>query len=102
MSNQTLTTDDVKHIAKLANLPITDQQVQQYQQQLSSVLEYVEKLKEVDTTSVQETSQVTGLTNVYRKDQVDQDRMLTQQQALSNTPQQKDGYVVVPAVIEKE
>jgi len=102
MANKKLTEEEVKHIAKLANLPLTENEVQQHQQQLSNILQYVEKLQELDTDEVEITSQVTGLTNVYRQDEVDEGRMLSQQEALSNTPESHNGYVVVPAVIEKE
>lgn len=65
-----LTEEEVRHVAKLARLDLSDEEVKKFATQLSSVLDYMEILKEVDTSEVPETSQVTGLKNVMRKDKV--------------------------------
>ncbi len=65
-----LSIDDVSHIAKLARLELTDGEKRMYAEQLSVVLEYIEMLDEVDTEGVEETCQVTGLSNIVRKDEV--------------------------------
>lgn len=65
-----LTEEQVRHVAKLARLKLTDEEVKKFAGQLSGVLEYVDILKEVDTEGVEITSQVTGLKNVMRKDEV--------------------------------
>ncbi|MFA6305761.1 MAG: Asp-tRNA(Asn)/Glu-tRNA(Gln) amidotransferase subunit GatC [Candidatus Gracilibacteria bacterium] len=65
-----LTEEQVRHVAKLARLSLTDEEVKKFSGQLSGVLEYVDILKEVDTEGVEITSQVTGLKNVMRKDEV--------------------------------
>lgn len=65
-----LTEEQVRHVAKLARLNLTDEEVKKFAGQLSGVLEYVDILKEVDTEGVEITSQVTGLKNVMRKDEV--------------------------------
>lgn len=65
-----LNDDQVKHVAKLARIKLTDEEVKKFGKQLSSVLEYIDILAEVDTKDVVETSQVTGLTNVMDKDEV--------------------------------
>lgn len=75
---------DVPHIAKLANLPLKPQEIKKFEKQLSEILSYVEKLKEVDTKNVDITSQVTGLENVTREDKTTPS--LTQEEALSNIP----------------
>lgn len=63
-----ITPEQVKHIAKLARLGIKEEDVGKFSKQLSSIMEYVEKLNEVDVKDVQPTSQVTGLENVMRED----------------------------------
>lgn len=63
-----ITPEQVKHIAKLARLGIKDDDVEKFSRQLSSIMEYVEKLNEVDVKNVLPTSQVTGLENVMRED----------------------------------
>lgn len=65
-----LSEEEVRHVAKLARLDLTDEEVKKFALQLSRVLDYMEILKEVNTENVSETSQVTGLKNVMRKDEV--------------------------------
>jgi aspartyl-tRNA(Asn)/glutamyl-tRNA(Gln) amidotransferase subunit C len=62
--------EQVKHIAKLARLKLTDKEIKKFSGQLSDILKYVEILNKVDTEKVEETSQVTGLTNVSEKDEI--------------------------------
>ncbi|HLB60726.1 MAG TPA: Asp-tRNA(Asn)/Glu-tRNA(Gln) amidotransferase subunit GatC [Patescibacteria group bacterium] len=70
MTQQPLTPKDTKKIAKLANLQLSPEELEKFSAQLSAILEYVEKLKNIDTSNVPETSQVTGLVNVTRNDEV--------------------------------
>lgn len=65
-----LTKEQVNHVAKLARLGLKEDEVFKFQTQLSGILDYVEMLNEVDTTGIEPTAQVTGLTNVTRKDEV--------------------------------
>jgi len=62
--------DQVKHVAKLARLKLTDKEVKKFTGQLGDVLDYMKILEEADTSKVAETSQVTGLTNVSQADEV--------------------------------
>lgn len=63
-----ITPEQVKHIAKLARLGLLEADVEKFAKQLSSIMEYVEKLNEVEVKDVAPTSQVTGLENVMRED----------------------------------
>lgn len=65
-----LTKDQVLHIAKLARLTLTSSEIDKMTKELSAILNYVELLNEVDTTNVEPTAQVTGLTNALREDVV--------------------------------
>lgn len=67
-----ITKEEILNIAKLSRLELIDEQVTRFGEQISNVLEYVDKLNEVDVSGVEETSQVTGLVNVYRQDEVEQ------------------------------
>jgi len=96
-----LTTDDVVHVAKLAKLNLTKEEVEKYKKQLSSVLAYFEELNEVDTKNVEPTSQTTGLKNITREDKIDPTRTLKLDDALSGTDKTKNGYFVVPAILDK-
>jgi len=66
----TLSNDDVRHIAKLARLNLSDDEVAKFSRELSSILDYVDQLQEVDTSNVEATAQVTGKTNSFRDDVV--------------------------------
>lgn len=63
-----LSDNQVKHVAKLAKLDLSNEEVKKFTGQLSDILEYVDQLNEVDTDKVEPTSQVTGLTNVTEGD----------------------------------
>lgn len=84
-----LTLDQVKKVAKLANLPLTPEEEEKYSEQLSAILGYFEKLNEVDTSQVEPTFNVTGQSNVMREDTTT--ACLSQEEALSNAPKKKDG-----------
>ena len=99
MKSAKLSSDDVSHIAKLANLLIQDKEVSLLASQLSTILNFVGKLQELPTVEVAETSQVTGLINVYREDVIDKSRILSQKDALRNAKDTRDGFFVVPAVL---
>lgn len=66
-----LTPDQVRHVAALARIKVSDAEVDKFAMQLTSVLQYVDILNEVDTDGVMPTSQVTGLANVLQEDTVD-------------------------------
>jgi aspartyl-tRNA(Asn)/glutamyl-tRNA(Gln) amidotransferase subunit C len=81
-----LTPEQVRHIAKLARLQLTDADVTRLSTQLTGILEYVDMLKEVDTSSVEATSQVTGLENVLRADEVRTTPIATPEDLLACSP----------------
>lgn len=92
---------DVKHVIRLANLPVGSRDESRLQDQFTQTLKVVDTVSEVNTADVSPTSQVTGLINVMRQDVVDPSRMLSQQEALSQAPDTQDGYFKVPAIFEK-
>ena len=90
---------DVLHIAKLAKLSLDSKEVKKYEEQLSSILSYIDKLKEVDTDNTQETSQTTGLENITSEDETSPS--LSQEEALSNTKNKHNGLFKVKAILEE-
>ena len=66
-----LSKDQVKKVAKLANLPLTPEEENLYSEQLSKVLDYIDQLNQVDTKGIEPTFNVTGLSNVMRKDKAE-------------------------------
>ena len=97
-----LTTDEVAHVALLANLPLSKEELEKFKDQLSPVISYIDELSEVDTDDVPPTSQTTGLENVMREDEIDVTRILSQEQALSGTEKTHNGYFVVDMVLENK
>jgi len=98
----TVSPQDVAHVATLANLSVTDQEQQQFAQAFTATLEEIDNLQDLDTSAVEPTHQVTGLTNVWRADEVDQSRLLSQTEALAQVEHSLRGYVVVDRIIEEE
>lgn len=90
---------NVPHVAKLANLILKENEIEKFEKQLSDILTYVEKLKEVDTKNVETTSQVTGLENVVRRDEATPS--LTQEEALLNVKSQHNGFVKVKVILDQ-
>ena len=80
-----LTEEEVRHIAKLARLTLSDDEVKKFSKELSSILEYIDMLQELDTENVEPTAQVTGLENAYRKDEI-QPSQATKEELLRCSP----------------
>lgn len=97
---QTLTLDEVKKVARLAKLSLSEADLIKFQDQLSEVIDLVDKLQKIDTKDTPVTSQVTGLENVWREDEVDASRTLSQDQALSMAKKQHNGFFVATNVFE--
>lgn len=74
-----LTKKEVLHVAKLSKLSLKDKDIDKFSTQLSNILEYINLLNEVDVTNVEPTAQTTGLTNVFRKDEIDETKCLPQE-----------------------
>jgi aspartyl-tRNA(Asn)/glutamyl-tRNA(Gln) amidotransferase subunit C len=86
----------VKHTAYLARLSLSKEELELYSHQLAKVLEYIEKLKELDVKDVPPTSHVLNLKNVFRKDEVKPSLPL--EEVLKNAPERKDNFFSVPKV----
>jgi aspartyl-tRNA(Asn)/glutamyl-tRNA(Gln) amidotransferase subunit C len=80
-----LSREDVLKLARLSRLKLTDREVEQFSNELSEILNYVEKLSSVDVSNLEPTYQVTGLKNVMRKDEV-KDYGYKPEDLLSNAP----------------
>ena len=93
-----ITTDDVRYVAKLANIAITDDEALKFTKELAAILGYVQQLDAVDTEGLQPTYQVTGLTSVMRKDAIIK-YGATREGLLQNAAHSRDGYIEVPKVL---
>ncbi|HYI25129.1 MAG TPA: Asp-tRNA(Asn)/Glu-tRNA(Gln) amidotransferase subunit GatC [Thermomicrobiales bacterium] len=92
-----LTTADVEHVAHLARLGLTAEETERMREQLSSILEHVDVLQQLDTDRIPPTAQVNDLTNVMREDAVRPS--LSQDAALANAPLSRNGFIEVRAVL---
>jgi len=88
---------DVEKIAQLAKLEFSDQEKNALTGQLNQIVEYVEKLNEINTDNILPTSHVINLNNIFREDIIGES--LSREEVLKNAPKQKHGYFSVPKVI---
>jgi aspartyl-tRNA(Asn)/glutamyl-tRNA(Gln) amidotransferase subunit C len=93
-----LTSEEVLHIARLARIALTGDDVQRFTAQLSGILDHFAALTAVDTEGIEPTAHPLPLSNVMRADLVAPS--LSQREALANAPLAEDGYVRVRAVLE--
>lgn len=93
-----ITVEQVEHVAKLARLKINDDEKEMFAEQLSAILQYAEKLEELNTEGVEPTTHVLPLHSVMREDEV-QDS-LPIERVLHNAPEDEDGQFRVPAVLD--
>ncbi|OGI28748.1 MAG: asparaginyl/glutamyl-tRNA amidotransferase subunit C [Candidatus Moranbacteria bacterium RIFOXYA12_FULL_44_15] len=89
--------DEVKHIASLARIGLTDKEVDKFSHDLSSILDWIEQLKEVDVENVEAVSHVTGLENITRQDKAADFENTDGIKKLF--PEEKDGYDKVKSVL---
>lgn len=94
-----LTAEEVRHVAELAKLALSDAEVDAYAGQLSEILAYAEQVQEVDTSSVPPTPYVLPLVNVMAEDQPRPS--FDNETALANAPDREDGYFRVRAIFEE-
>lgn len=92
--------DSVAHVAGLAKLAFTDEELTQYTDQLGEILNMVEQLEQVDTTDVPLTTQSVQLENVMREDVPETPTPVAE--LMANVPTKKGTLIQVPAIIDKE
>ncbi|MEO7296029.1 MAG: Asp-tRNA(Asn)/Glu-tRNA(Gln) amidotransferase subunit GatC [Candidatus Limnocylindria bacterium] len=95
----TISRDDVEHVAHLARLHLSDEEVDRMQTQLSNILEAIETLRDVDTSHVGPTASVIQLENVMREDEARPG--LSRDAALANAPLRDDPFLRVPTVLQE-
>ncbi len=93
-----LTREEVEKVAKLARLKFEENEIEKFRSDLNNILDYINKLKELDTENVPPTSHVVEMKNVFREDVVGES--LPIEEVLKNAPEKKDRFFVVPRVIE--
>jgi len=91
-----ITKEEVKHIAKLARLGLAEKEIEKFQKELSLILDYIEKLKEVDISNVLPESHAILVENVVRDDQINP--RPGGKKLLDLAPDKKDGFLKVKSV----
>jgi aspartyl-tRNA(Asn)/glutamyl-tRNA(Gln) amidotransferase subunit C len=89
---------DIRYVAHLARIELTPAEEQKLGAQLSHILGYIEKLKELDVSRVEPTAHAVPLANVTRPDQVRPG--MTNEEALRNAPAKARGLFIVPKIVE--
>jgi len=99
MANKIIDEKTVDYVAKLSRVSLSEKEIAQYSKQLEGILDYINKLNEIDTKKTPPTSHpLDSLKNVFRKDAVK--KSLTQEESLKNAPNRKDDFFSVPRIIE--
>ena len=92
-----ITKDEVLYVAELARLDLDPDSIEKFAGQIGTILEYVDKLNEVDTDGVRPTSHAISLTNAFREDEPREH--IERDLALNNAPEKEEGNFVVPKVV---
>ena len=90
-------TEELKYVADLARINLTEKETELFSKQLNNILEYMDKLNQLDTKAVESMSHVLDIFNVFRKDKVK--KSLDRKAVLKNAPAAKNGFFQVPKVI---
>ena len=89
----------VEHVALLARLELSDEEIARLQHEMGRILEHAERLQEIDTTDIEGTSHVLPITNVYREsDAVGES--LPPEEAVANAPDSSENLFRVPRIVE--
>ncbi len=90
--------DEIRHVARLSRLALTEDEQTHMQTELGAVLEYIDKLNELDTSDVEPTYHAVEMSNVLRDDEVRPSYPLDE--VLKNAPERQGPYFLVPRILE--
>lgn len=93
-----ITKETIEHVANLARLKLTEQEKEKLTSEMGNILDYVDKLNELDTSKVEPTNHVLPIKNVFREDEVRES--FNREKILANAPSSEDGCFKVPKVVE--
>lgn len=88
--------EEIEHVAQLARLELTDGEKEKFTQEIGEILNFVEELNLADTSEVETVSQISGLANIARADEITNEN--NRDKMLQNAPEQKDGFIKVKKV----
>ena len=90
--------EDVKHIANLSKLNLTDEELDKYTTDLSNIVDFANELSNINVDGVKPTAHILDIKNVFRKDEVD--ASYDREEILKNAPSRDAGCISVPKVVE--
>ncbi len=96
--DQKIDAEQVRKVAKLARLALTDAEIEEFTGQLGAILQYVEKMNELDTTEVEPLAHCLPIHNVFRADEVQES--LGTEKTLANAPDRDGSFFRVPKILE--
>jgi aspartyl-tRNA(Asn)/glutamyl-tRNA(Gln) amidotransferase subunit C len=98
-----ITREEIRHLAGLCRLGLTENEEEDFRKGLASILSYVSRLSEADTAGAEPDFQLSGLSNVFRKDEVDEVATKEAREKIAaNFPQRENGYLRVKAVFKED
>ena len=92
--------EEIKHVADLAKLEVSNQEINKYSKELSAVVDYIDQLQEVDTDEIEPTAQITGLTNRTRIDKVKNWNKTEVKQILQQAKSKPGEEIITPRVLK--
>jgi len=101
MKKKELTREEVVHLVKLANLKLTDAEIEKLKKQLSETLDYIDNLNSINTADVPPTDNVTGLSNVFFVDGEKNTRGINTDEVLKNAKRKKGNYFEVNKILDE-
>jgi len=101
MKKKSLTNEEIVHLAGLAGLSLTKEEIQKYKTQLEETISYIENLNELETKNVNPTSHTTSLTNIYFSDGEKNDRLLDQSVIFQNAKNKEKNYFKVRKILDE-
>ena len=100
MANKNITVNEVKHIAKLSKLNISDDQLDYYADEMNKILEYFKIISKVDTSNIEPLTHITENENITREDVTD--KSIDNKEVIKNSPDSFGQYIKVPKILDKD
>jgi aspartyl-tRNA(Asn)/glutamyl-tRNA(Gln) amidotransferase subunit C len=97
LGKMAISKEEIIHIAKLASLNLSDEEIDRYTNDMQEILEFANTVNEVSTENISETIGTNGIYNVFRKDEIKQS--ISKEELLKNAPSQDEGMFRIPKVI---
>jgi aspartyl-tRNA(Asn)/glutamyl-tRNA(Gln) amidotransferase subunit C len=97
LGKMAISKEEIIHIAKLASLNLSDEEIDRYTNDMQEILEFANTVNEVSTENISETIGINGIYNVFRKDEIKQS--ISKEELLKNAPSQDEGMFRIPKVI---